>query len=169
MIESIIGHFLDLDTFCCSFVETGCERIKKHMLDIVLFYQKELMKILKNEFDLVLKSVSYPYNREIAQQNVLSMKAPMITSNSGGVDIRNYPSITDASEVKLRSCVKHLIKIESCDSRRIILNHAKNENNENNIINSIVIILLVKPLEKRFKYHFFGQRKTNNLDKVKSN
>ena len=30
---------------------------------------------------------------------------------------------------------------------------------------NILIELLVEPLEKRFKFHFFGNRKTNNLEK----
>ena len=33
MIELLIDHFLDLDNFCRSIVETNCEKLKKHMLD----------------------------------------------------------------------------------------------------------------------------------------
>ena len=161
IIESIIRQFLDLEIFCRSIRETGCENLKRHMFNIVLYYQNELMKILKNEFDLILKIVSYPYNREIIQQNILNQTKAHMSINLGGVYIQNYPSINDSSEVNLRSCVQRLVKIESIASESY--NQAKiNENN-----NSIVISLLIKPLEKRFKYHFFGSRKTNNLDKVK--
>lgn len=165
IIESFMRHFLDLEFFCRSIRETGCENIKRHTLNIVLYYQNELIKILKNEFDLILKSVSYPYNREIIQQNILNQTKAHMSINLGGVYIQNYPSINDSSEVNIRSCVQRLLKIESISSKSLINNQAKIRNNDN--INSIVISLLVKPLEKRFKYHFFGSRKTNNLDKVK--
>ncbi len=165
IIESSIGHFLDLEIFCRSIKETGCENIKRHTLNMVSYYQNELIKILKDEFDLILRSVSYPYNREIMQQNILNQNKTHMSINLGGVYVQNYPNVNDSSEVNLRSCVQRLVKIESIASKSLIYDQAKIKNNEN--INSIVISLLVKPLEKRFKYHFFGSRKTNNLDKVK--
>ena len=170
MVECIIEHFLDLDTYCRSLGETGCMNIKKYMLNVVVYYQHQLMKILKNEFDLILKSVSYPCllyaNKEIAQQNVFSQtKAPGSTSNSERVDIRNYSCITEVNEGRLRSCVNRLLKIETFKSKSFLMDDGKINNNQR--ITSIVIVLLIKPLEKRFKYHFFGSRKTNNLEKVK--
>ncbi len=166
MIECIIEHFLDLDNYCRSLGETGCMNIKRYMLNVVVYYQNQLMKILKNEFDLILKSVSYPYNKEIAQQNVFNQtKAPGSTSNSERVDIRNYSCITEVNEGRLRSCVNRLLKIETFKSKSFLMDDEKINNNQR--ITSIVIVLLIKPLEKRFKYHFFGSRKTNNLEKVK--
>lgn len=33
------------------------------------------------------------------------------------------------------------------------------------MINLVLVKLLMQPIEKRFKFHFFTNRKTNNLDK----
>lgn len=157
-IARLIGLFLDLDTYCHSLCETKCGNIKMYMHNLMAFYQNELKKILTDEFESLLKSISYPYNKEAVQHSALSQaKALSAITNP---EIRNYPNINSSNETKLRVCINRLINVEAYQSRCMKQkNDSKNDEN-------IIICLLIKPLEKRFRYHFLGTRKTNNLEKV---
>ena len=88
------------------------------------------------------------------------MKSKSSTSSTDKVEnINPYEN----TEQKLSISVQRLLKIES-----LWLNFDKslNKNELAEPKKNTTLNILVSPLEKRFKFHFFTNRKTNNLDKV---
>ena len=165
-VECLINQFLSLDAYCHSLSGTNCVNLKRYLLKLVVYYYEQLEKILINEFEDSLKSLSYPCNKENVQSaNSHTSKLPSLSADTQ----KHANAITEKNETYLRLTVNRLLKIEAFQCNGMKLNgvnvNASQEPHKK--YDNIVIYLLVKPLEKRFRYHFFGSRKTNNLDKVR--
>ena len=75
----------------------------------------------------------------------------------------------EQNEFKVKKIGKSLLEIDyKCKKFLSTNEHVELDNNKKKSSNFLIQIL-VEPLEKRFKFHFFGNRKTNNLDKVNFN
>ena len=79
------------------------------------------------------------------------------------------------NEKKLKLCIGWILKIELQQSISNTDNDVFQETDSSSSSSStygqksnkaIVVSLLTRPLETRFRFHFFGNRKTNSLDKV---
>lgn len=113
--------------------------------------------VATSEIEWCLKSLSYPANESIA---ISPSKPP-------SPDSKNE---TQMLEQMFKKLAKHMLEVESpsfhttttTDSiDNVVFGH-----DSSRLVESTLIQLLIQPLEKRFKFHFCTQRKTNNLDKA---
>jgi hypothetical protein len=102
--------------------------------------------IIQRDFKETLENLDYPF----------VSKATNEISNEKKSNTANESAERAEQHEKLKLIAKRLLSIE--------LPFALSGSNQKDII----VSLLVKPFEKRFKFHFCTDRKTNNLDKVKT-
>ena len=67
------------------------------------------------------------------------------------------------NELKIKLCIDWFLNIEY---QHLILNNNAEATTNNNSNKTAIVSLLMSPLEKRFKFHFTGDKKTNDLKKV---
>ncbi|KAH9508475.1 RAD50-interacting protein 1 [Bulinus truncatus] len=125
---------------------TACHHLLNYMKETILFWNKILRDRIAVEFEEVLKALRWPLV-------VTTIKAP---------------SVTNVKELKERmeKLFKKLLNLQLPDTISL-------ENSVHPMLLKIVGIkplllpleLMLKPLRKRFQYHFYGQRQTNNSDK----
>lgn len=100
--------------------------------------------------ELDLKNLNYPFNTSYSSPTELTKVQSQQEAQN------EFILNKDKLESVLKASVKRLLTIQQPS---VFIENSKDKKN-------IVISLLIQPLDKRFKFHFFTNRKTNNLDKV---
>lgn len=127
-----------------------------------------------SELENHLKTLSYPIN-----PNSVNVATNLKAAKSNQGDKHESETTNkEKCERMFKKLASQLLKIESPDFKRSYLRNNsndvsltdKNPEDEDDygygVKNNALINILIQPLEKRFKFHFFTNRKTNNLDKV---
>lgn len=122
-----------------------------------------LIWCLCSELEEKLKSISYPFIVSVLPDNEkkpLKTKAQQLAHELHEAQLK---IAKEQNESKIKLCIDWLLKIE--------YNHllARIDEFKTTVTTSsktLLIKLFASPLEKRFKYHFSGNKKTNNLEKV---
>jgi hypothetical protein len=120
---------------------------------------------LPSEIQNQLQALSYPINPQSASLNTASLMAKSSKSSKAQADKNEaqVKAIKEKCESMFKKLASQLLQIESPDFRATYLRESDENSSQN--VNSLIQIL-ISPLEKKFKFHFFTNRKTNNLDKV---
>ena len=135
-----------------------------------------------SEIRKCLESLSYPFlNAAAAAAAAKTAKALVNSSSSqsGGSDFKSTDALvkaqladkveTESNELKLQEMARHFLSVDLKFQQFFVdeevSDNATTTTSTSNGKNAL-IALLVESLEKRFKFHFFGNRKTNNLEKV---
>lgn len=112
-----------------------------------------------------LKSISYPFITNEKEPNRSERKIDNESQE------KLLAIIKEENENVLKHCIDWLLDIEILPLLTEIskLKHLENKSAilTNQDSNKITIVgILAKPFETRFKFHFLGNRKTNNYEKV---
>ena len=141
-----------------------------------------------SEIRKCLESLSYPFlNAAAAAAAAKTAKALVNSSSSqsGGSDFKSTDALvkaqladkveTESNELKLQEMARHFLSVD-LKFQQFFVDEEVSDNATTTTSTSrpfhatsgknALIALLVESLEKRFKFHFFGNRKTNNLEKV---
>ncbi|KAJ8021540.1 RAD50-interacting protein 1 [Holothuria leucospilota] len=145
---SAVSHFAKLTQVFESLQDSKCQHLVEFVENTVMFWYRILKEKLAMEFSEITKALGWPF---------VTVASPMPPSNSAIADLK----------IKLQACFSNLVKLQLPD----VL--AATEERSSKGIDPLPgcqplllpIQLLLDPLEKRFKYHFFGKRQTNALDK----
>ncbi|XP_024084598.1 RAD50-interacting protein 1 isoform X2 [Cimex lectularius] len=140
-LERAIVEYKRLCEMCLKLKGSACEHLITFLIDTTKYWHKALKSEISAEFDIAMKNVMWP----IVSRNLLNTPTP--------------DSIT-----KFQNGIKRLLRIQlppgleekSVVTTSLALNFPEL---------SIPITELIKPLKKRFLYHFTGSRQTNRLDK----
>ena len=152
LFEKAVKDFIALRTLLESLVHSKCHNIIDFLCDSVTNAEETLKGIVTKELEDSLKMISYPFiGPEVAME---SKDEPVINN-----------------EQRVKDCVRWLLQIDLESVLKL------NSLYVNDRIGSkcaqtnyfLLISIIVKPFEKRFKFHFFANRKTNNLEKVNLN
>lgn len=119
-----------------------------------------------SEFENNLKLVSYPFNSTLNQLNPANQPSPSSQGNNQE-NKQAFLELKDKNEAKLRASARRLLQIEIPACLRVNQDETLEDKNTLylNPKATTLIDLLVTPLAKRFRFHFFSNRKTNNPDK----
>ncbi|XP_039289742.1 RAD50-interacting protein 1 [Nilaparvata lugens] len=139
--DQALLEFVRLCKLCSRLHKSKCTHLVSFIRETVHYWHNRLKDKYSKQFEEVLKSINWP----MVGSNIL---APVITSAD-----------------KLQPIAKYLLKIELPD-----------ELQQKPVVRSSVLVtcgvplplpitLLVRPLRKRFVYHFCGSKQTNRLDK----
>ncbi|XP_048248594.1 RAD50-interacting protein 1-like [Haliotis rufescens] len=139
--------FNSLTALYDSLEESQCKNLVQFTKETILFWNKLLKDKIAAEFEDVLKAMRWPL---VAS----TIKAPIVAN---------------ATEMKSRmqSLFKQLLQLVLPDTISI-----ETQVSSPALLNIpglkpliLPLQLMLKPLKKRFKYHFYGKKQTNSLDK----
>ncbi|XP_025106000.1 RAD50-interacting protein 1-like [Pomacea canaliculata] len=127
--------------------DSKCKHLLSFMTDTILFWNQILRDRVADEFEEVLKVMRWP-------TVPTTMKAPPVS---------NYSEL----KTRLQRLFKKLLHLQLPDSISVETLPS------NPLLQKIPgmrplllpLQLMVKPLKKRFRYHFYGKRRTNSIDK----
>lgn len=126
---------------------------------------------LFSEIEWCLKNLSYP----MSENNTL-VSTKSFSSSSKHDDLTQSLGINkEKFEETFKIFAEYMLEIESPNNRQRLTSNEtigttsfnKDESFVTQFHENTLIQLLIRPLEKKFKFHFCTNRKTNNLDKVK--
>lgn len=114
-----------------------------------------------------LKAISYPFIASVLPEAEIKTKKTKAQSIASEQMEALSQFNKEQNELKIKLCIDWLLKIEFNQLLSNITDNKamKTKTTESN--KEIIVALLTGPLEKRFKFHFLENRKTNNLEKVK--
>ncbi|XP_059140447.1 RAD50-interacting protein 1-like [Physella acuta] len=144
---SAVDNFNEMTGLFNSLQTSACQNLLNFMKETILFWNKILRDRIAGEFEEVLKVLRWPLV-------VTTIKAP---------------SVTNVKELKVRmeKLFKKLLNLQLPDNLGL----------ENTGVHPLLLKiggikplllpleLMIKPLRKRFRYHFYGQKQTNSLEK----
>jgi hypothetical protein len=179
MTESTIGVYLELKEMYETIQTTKCSQLLTKLEEQIQHYNKKISSILINQFEKILKLISNHQN----DKDTMSSSSTMATDTSTFKNTFSFGDKSSSGSTKLSplnllqqqreredELKKEIIKTKETNEKRLqlcakqLIQIQFNLNKHNN--NSLILInLLVGPLEKRFIFHFCGNRKTNNPDK----
>lgn len=124
---------------------------------------------LFSEIEWCLKNLSYPMseNSTLVSTKSFSSSKHEDSTQSLGINKEKF-------EETFKIFAEYMLEIESPSNRQRSTSNEttgtsfnKDESLVSKFHENTLIQLLIRPLEKKFKFHFCTARKTNNLDKVK--
>ena len=149
LIEKAIKDFNSLQKLLETLAQSRCHNLLDFLIFSVIEAHNTLKQILLDELEEKLNSIGYPF-----------------VGNEAGTDLKNGVNRNMAEE-QIKQCVFWLLRIdlESILARNsVYVNDKLGAATDSSY--SLLIRVFSRPFEKRFKFHFFGSRKTNNLEKV---
>eukprot|EP00057_Strongylocentrotus_purpuratus_P031235 XP_783989.3 PREDICTED: RAD50-interacting protein 1 isoform X2 [Strongylocentrotus purpuratus] len=144
-MPSAVEHFARLAKVSHALQGSTCVNLVDFVDRTVLFWHKILKEKLESEFEEVLKLLGWPF---------VSSTAPLPAAN-----------LTELT-AKLKVLLLQLIKLQLPEALA-----AEDETSQDYLIIPgstpllLPLQLLLQPLKKRFKYHFYGKKLTNSIDK----
>nr|XP_006814775.1 PREDICTED: RAD50-interacting protein 1-like [Saccoglossus kowalevskii] len=159
-IPSAVIHFADLAELSEAIQGSSCHNLIDFVSSTVLFWYKILKDNISSEFDEVLKILRWPFISSTVPGPPLPNHAELILKMETLFGqllklqlpypcIRNFVYDNLCSD-NLSSDDKSILEYSSLPGCRPIL---------------LPLQLLLNPLKKRFKYHFYGKKQTNNISK----
>ncbi|KAL8616926.1 hypothetical protein ACOMHN_041845 [Nucella lapillus] len=146
-LQPALESFHALTALYAQLQDSQCRHLMAFMTETILFWNQILRDRVADEFEDVLKAMRWP-------MVPATLKAPPIT---------NTAELT----MRLGKLFKKLLHLQLPDS--ISLEKEPSHPLLRNIPGLRPLLLplqlMVKPLKKRFKYHFYGKRQTNSLQK----
>lgn len=141
-----VEAFQDMTNLYTDLEISSCQNLLKFHKNTILFWYKILKTKIANDFEDVLKAIKWPF------VTVTLSKTPTINQ----AEKRN----------EMASLFKKLLRLNlpsSLQRTRVLGNPTLGRLH---IAPQVLPLqLMLKPLKKRFKYHFYGNRQTNNLEK----
>jgi len=150
MTESLsqaVDSFNEMTTVYDKLQSTSCTHLIVYLKDTILFWNKILCDRIAVEFEEVLKALRWPLV-------ISTIKAPSVSNVSDLKDrmgklFHKLLSLQLPDNINTENPASHPVLKKISGVKPLLL----------------PLELMLKPLKKRFKYHFYGQRQTNSLDK----
>ncbi|XP_075231080.1 RAD50 interactor 1 [Lycorma delicatula] len=141
--ERAIAEFTRLCAVCSQLHNSKCTHLVAFLRETVHYWHNILKTKFFKQFEEILKAVNWPI---VSSNNLLSTPSP-------------------ESIPKFQLLIKHLLLIQLPDElvSKSVVQSSVQLLSSNPL--SSPILLLVRPLKKRFIYHFCGNKQTNRPDK----
>ncbi|GAB1607404.1 RAD50-interacting protein 1-like [Argonauta hians] len=144
--QDAVEAFQDMTNLYTELEISSCENLLRFHRNTILFWYKLLKNKFASEFEDLLKAIKWPF------VTVTLSKTPVVNQSKQKNEMASL--FTKLLHVNLPS---------SLQRRRSLLNPALGRLH---IAPQVLPLqLMLKPLKKRFKYHFYGNRQTNSLEK----
>nr|XP_039274264.1 RAD50-interacting protein 1-like [Styela clava] len=145
-----------------------CESLMKFTSDTILFWHKFLKDKLALELESVLKHISWPFILAPGPRTI-----PKTLPGSSGEKSSSKSGANSTASTDLRADFErvftNLLMIQLPDHLIEKLNAQSDSSNQSQPVSSSHILLpiqlLLRPLRKRFRYHFSGNKQTNSIAK----
>lgn len=138
--EDSVESFYNLKKVYTELQETECKHLLRFTSETIIFWHNILKGKLASEFEDVLKSLGWPFVGT-------SMKVPP----SSSPDVRS----------RMETLFTQLLVAQLPES----LQPTPSGNGADIQPNLLPLRLMIKSLRKRFRFHFYGNKQTNSIDK----
>ncbi|CAH1793862.1 unnamed protein product, partial [Owenia fusiformis] len=147
-VQRSVDHFSEMVDLMTSLNDSKCANLKSFLRETVLFWYKILRDKLSGEFDEVLKALNWPF----------------IVTTVKSLQQKESP---EQLNVKLETLLIQLLEIqlpfEVCPEPRP--QHPTLASLPDWRPLPLPMSIMVKPIKKRFRFHFYGKKQTNSIDK----
>ncbi|RUS71090.1 hypothetical protein EGW08_021151 [Elysia chlorotica] len=146
-LSSAVTCFNELTDLHNALHSSSCKRLLDFLKESILFWNKILRDRIAVEFEEVLKALRWPLV-------VTTLKASPVTN------------VTELKE-RMKKLFKKVLSLQLPDSISLESSGVNLQLQKVGGIKPLLLPLelMLKPLRKRFRYHFYGQKQTNSLDK----
>ncbi|XP_074647667.1 RAD50-interacting protein 1-like [Tubulanus polymorphus] len=148
-VERSVSGFAAMTDVVTNLQNTKCSNLLQFGKDTIMFWYKILRDKLVSEFEEILKAMRWPFTTTTVQ-NLPAVQTP----NS---------EMTDRMETLFCQLVK--LQLPDCLAPDSRINHPVLSDLPGWRPILLPIQLLLNPLKKRFRFHFYGNKQTNSLDK----
>ncbi|XP_077980445.1 RAD50-interacting protein 1-like [Glandiceps talaboti] len=145
-IPSAIVHFVKMAELSEELQGSSCHHLTDFVNSTVLFWYKILNEKLSSEFEEVLKGVRWPF----------------IVSTIPATPVQNQSELITKMETLFGQLLKLQLPENLSSDDKSTLEYAVLPGCRPIVL---PMQLLLKPLKKRFKYHFYGKKQTNDTSK----
>ena len=135
--EDAVQFYLAIRDIEAELQPSSCRHLKQYVSNTAVFWLQTLETKLVSELEQGLTSLGWPFIQLESSRNL------EVTANSMSI-------------LELQNIVKNLILIQ--DGRTT----EKDANRKDDMKVTLPMKVLLKPLRKRFKFHFLGNKSTNN-------
>lgn len=146
-----------------------CEGLMKYISDTILFWNKILKEKLAEELDIVMKKFNWPFILAPGPSNI---PAAMPGSSSDKTVGKSGPGISSSTDLSadferiftnllLIQLPDHLLKLQRVQMQGNL--EQPHQTSDSYVL--LPLQLMIKPLRKRFRYHFSGNKQTNSIAK----
>ncbi|XP_035829833.1 RAD50-interacting protein 1 isoform X2 [Aplysia californica] len=150
MTESLspaVDYFNEMTALYNKLLTSSCPHLLHYLKETIMFWNKILCDRIAVEFEEVLKALRWPLV-------ISTVKAPAVSNVAGLKDrmgklFRKLLSLQLPDSISLENSASHPLLRKISGVKPLLL----------------PLELMLKPLKKRFRYHFYGQKQTNSLDK----
>ncbi|XP_060066589.1 RAD50-interacting protein 1-like [Ylistrum balloti] len=140
--ETSVESFHDLKRVYTDLQETECKHLLKFTSDTINFWHKILKNNLASQFEDVLKSLGWPFV---------------------GTSLKTPPSQSPELRTHMETLFSQLLFIQLPDGLRVPAQQSEERIDTKPLL--LPLQIMVKSFRKRFRFHFYGNRQTNNIDK----
>ncbi|KAH3863718.1 RAD50-interacting protein 1-like [Dreissena polymorpha] len=142
-----VDKFAELSALYTNLGTSKCHNMVKYVKDTTIYWYKNLKNKIASEFEETLKQMKWPLV-------AMSIKAPPVQN-------------TAEAKTKMELLFKQLLKLQLPSSLQGEVEQLPScvASMPGIRIPILPLSLMVKPLRRRFKYHFFGNKQTNDLAK----
>ncbi|XP_033119511.1 RAD50-interacting protein 1-like [Anneissia japonica] len=143
-MPSAVNHFVTLVEISKILQNSKCYNLTQFIHSTIFFWFNILKEKLSSEFEDVLTAMGLP---------IVSKVTSLPPSTAAKEDLQS----------KLDTLCTQLLKLQLPEELEIELINSESPAGHKTII--LPIQLLLKPLKKRFRFHFYGKKQTNNPEK----
>jgi len=146
-LSEAVDAFTEMALLYDKLQHSACTRLLTYLKDTVLFWNQILCDRIAVEYEEVLKALRWPLV-------ISTAKAPAVSNVTGLKDrmgrlFKKLLSLQLPDSINKDSSVTHPVVQKIAGVKPLLL----------------PLELMLKPLKKRFRYHFYGSKQTNSLDK----
>ncbi|WAQ97395.1 RINT1-like protein [Mya arenaria] len=142
-----VDKFTELSQLFSAVKDSKCRNIVKFSKDTTMYWYNNLKDKIASEFEEVLKQLKWPLVG-------VSIKSPP-TQNVKEARTRMDTLFTELLKLQLPDCLSN--EVENVPAS---LNHIKGLPTP-----TLPLQVMIKPLRRRFRFHFFGSKQTNDIGK----
>lgn len=140
--ETSVESFHDLKNVYTDLQDSDCKHLVKFTSDTINFWHKILKNKLASQFEDVLKSLGWPFV---------------------GTSLKTPPSQSPELRAHMETLFSQLLIIQLPDGLRVTAQRSEEGMDTKPLL--LPLQLMVKSFRKRFRFHFYGNRQTNSIDK----
>ncbi|OWF50906.1 RAD50-interacting protein 1-like [Mizuhopecten yessoensis] len=140
--EISVESFHELKRVYTDLQETDCKHLLKFTSETINFWHKILKNKLASQFEDVLKSLGWPFV---------------------GTSLKTPPSQSPELRAHMETLFSQLLLIQLPDGLRDTAQRSEESLDNQPLL--LPLQLMVKSFRKRFRFHFYGSRQTNSIDK----
>uniref|UniRef100_H2Y4P0 Uncharacterized protein n=1 Tax=Ciona savignyi TaxID=51511 RepID=H2Y4P0_CIOSA len=148
---------------CLTDNQTKCRNLVTFLQETIMFWYKILKDKLTRDLDTILKQINYPF---LSNPGPTTLPQAPVTAEKSVPSPYTHPD----PATHLAEIIKNLLILQLPNQLRVVLGGSDVNSSKDNAdqFETTILLpfqLLLRPLKRRFRYHFTGTKQTNVIHK----